>query len=145
MKRKILFLITIICLFCPFFLTSCDSFVDVKGKAYLLENPTDNIAGQILNNESLSTDYILQPISDVTISFYIREKSFSRPSINGKYDPIYDPSGLKHQAIITSDASGSFTGFWVVGAGLGYIKVTAEKDGFYPVEQIFTFDGGKPG
>jgi hypothetical protein len=114
-------------LLCCFFalatsLTGCDSVFQCKGNVFEWVDAPNYKEGEIYVNElppELPPEgYNLQPIASAKISF--------------------DGGKL---AVLSSDNEGKFE-YWSVVPPVEYnMKITVEKDGYYPVEKKFRFYG----
>jgi hypothetical protein len=149
MRFKLILLFTCLILLSAL-LTGCDSTLDIKGRIFEWLDAPSNIKGDvyIMNvsdfqnhnvhiNETPPQGYNLQPIPNVKVSFWYESK--------GEYFPIRGGYPTSQSNVISSDTNGIFKEFWIVAPGKYNLKIIVEKDGYYPIERIFPFNGGDPG
>ena len=116
------------------FLTGCDSFFSAKGNIFEWVDAPNYEKGKIYINELAPElppeGYNLQPVASAKVSFYPRMELS-----DGSFSP----------AVQLSDNEGKFEESAVVAPGKYKMRITVEKDGYYPVERTFPFDGGDSG
>jgi hypothetical protein len=112
-----------------FTLTACDGFLHVEGTVYEWINAPNDAKGQIYIDEAIPDSLTLEPVTDITVWFGFR----GMPA---------DESGKMFHPPPVTNASGNFSGGWVVAPGNSTYTVSVDEEGYYSLVKDFAHNGG---